>query len=927
MVWKQLMKFPHLLVVIFLVLSSQLYAQQEAANWYFGVQAGLTFPSANSEPVSLNNGRIQTLEGSASISDQNGNLLFYTNGTVVYDKTHNIMQNGSDLKGDISSTQSAIIVPRPANPGRYFIFTVDKPDYYLTPANIIEGVNFSEVDMSLNNGNGGIIEEQKNRHLLTYNPSNSLQNEFKSSEKITAVIASDCASYWVATQFMDQFYSFRVSSSGVDTNPVISDISNNFPPILDEQEINITSRGYLKISPDGRKMAAAYSQTSLGSPRTGGGKNSGEVYLYDFNDETGKVTNEELLLLDTYPYGVEFSPKSTKLYVTTNEYEGGEILQESKIYQFNLESSNIRNSGTVISSSSNVAGALQLAINGKIYRAGYPKDGGGSESHKSLSVISKPEMDAENVNYRHNSVDISPNDAKLGLPPFVQSLFQDSFDVDNLCSGASTRFTITGENDFDSVLWDFGDGETSTTENPQHTFSQPGTYFVSLIKKSSGIPQEPICKEVTITELPSISSNFSLSQCDVGDSDPSDGITDFNLQLARQELTSEDPSLRLYFYENENEAQNDTENEDALDNIYRNSSQNQEITVKVVGFNSDCFEIASIRLNTTSSVVLEPEAATGCELTGGDAEFDLATIEQNIIAELGLENSVRLSFHESENDAEVGENPLSDTYISDARTIYIRAENANICYGFGSIDLQIAAFPNLNNSLELQACTSDFPVTLGDDLNITNSENFDFSWSTGENSESIEVNGAGTYSLRITDTNLGCGRSIDFIVEEFPNPEILELEIENHGQNSTVNLLTNNIEDLEFSIDDPNGSYQVSPTFRNVPGGPHTFFARSENSCEVAQFAEIIFGFPAFFTPNSDGYNDYWLPYETNNRDFQVEYIYIFDRYGKLLKQLPANSKGWNGTYNGRPMPSNDYWFKGKLANGQEFSGHFTLKR
>ena len=287
------MKFSHLFFVFFLVVSSQLNAQQEASNWYFGVGAGLSFPSSNSDPVSLNNGRLQTLEGSTSISDRNGNLLFYTDGTVVYDKTHNIMQNGNSLKGDISTTQSAIIVPRPANPGRYFIFTVDKPDYYLTPGNPIEGVNFSEVDMSLNNGNGAIINGQKNIHLVTYNPSNSLQNEFKSSEKITAVIAGDCSSYWVVTQFMDKFYSFKVSSSGVDPNPVISDISNNFAPILDEQEINITSRGYLKISPDGRKIAAAYSQTSLGSPRTGGGKNSGEVYLYDFDDETGRVTNEE----------------------------------------------------------------------------------------------------------------------------------------------------------------------------------------------------------------------------------------------------------------------------------------------------------------------------------------------------------------------------------------------------------------------------------------------------------------------------------------------------------------------------------------------------------------------------------------------------------------------------------------------------------
>ncbi|TDN88741.1 gliding motility-associated-like protein [Salegentibacter sp. 24] len=921
------MKLLYAFLITILVGSTHLNAQQEAAHWYFGAGAGLYFPEDEEDPISLNNGQLRTLEGSTAISDQNGNLLFYTDGSIVYDRNHNVMQNGGALKGDVSSTQSAIIVPRPAHPGRYYIFTVDKPDYYLTPGDPIEGVNFSEVDMSLNNGNGAIISGEKNIHLITYDPENSLQNEFKSSEKITAVIAGDCTSYWVVTQFMDNFYSFRVSSSGVDRNPVVSNIANNFPPLLDDEEINITSRGYLKISPDGKKIAAAYSGTSLGSPRTGGTKETGKLFIYDFNDETGKVSNEELLLLSTYPYGVEFSAESTKLYVTSNVYGGDDILDESTLYQFDLESSNIINSKKLVDASSNVAGALQLAPNGKIYRAGYPKDGGGYQTHKFLSVINNPENAAPGVGYRHNFVDVSPNDVKLGLPPFVQSLFQNSFQVDDLCSGASTEFHITGEKNYDSVIWDFGDGQTSTTENPQHTFSTPGTYTVSLTKIVSGIPLDPVCKEVTITKLPEISNDFTLTQCDVGDNDPGDGITDFNLQLASQALLEEGSNLQLYFYENQIDAQNDPENQNALENIYRNNVQDQELTVKVIGFNSDCFEIATIKLHTTSSVILQPEAAIGCELSDGEAEFNLQIIEQNIIDELALDNTVNLSFHETETDAQTGQNPLQDTYISEAKTIYIRAENANICYGFGSIDLKLSSFPRIKNLIELQVCTSDFPITLGNDLNITNTENYDFSWNTGENTLSIEVFQAGSYSLKLTDPNLGCGQIIDFVVQEFPNPEILGLEIDNQGQNSDVTLLTNDVEGLSFAIDNPNGQYQESPVFRNIPGGPHTFYAQTNNSCKIAQFQEVIFGFPAFFTPNADGYNDYWLPYETNTPDFQVEYIYIFDRYGKLLKELPRNSSGWNGIYNGKPMPSDDYWFKGKLANGQEFSGHFSLKR
>ena len=97
------------ILAIFL-LPTLMYGQQEAANWYFGVGAGLSFTSG--EAVPLTNGVLNTIEGSASISDRNGNLLFYTDGSTVYNRNHQVMLNGSDLKGNVSSTQSAIIVPR-----------------------------------------------------------------------------------------------------------------------------------------------------------------------------------------------------------------------------------------------------------------------------------------------------------------------------------------------------------------------------------------------------------------------------------------------------------------------------------------------------------------------------------------------------------------------------------------------------------------------------------------------------------------------------------------------------------------------------------------------------------------------------------------------------------------------------------------------
>ena len=920
------MRQPIAIVTFLLILfCQQVFAQKEAANWYFGDHAGISFKSGS--PVALQDGQIQTIEGATTISDRNGNLLFYTDGLTVYDRNHNIMQNGTGLKGNVSSTQSAIVVPRPSKPGRYYIFTVDKPDYFRVTADPIEGVNYSEVDMFLNNGNGAIIAGQKNVHLVTYNPGNSLEKEFKSSEKISAVISGDCVSYWVVTQFTNKFYSFNVSASGVNSSPIISTLSNNFPPLINDQDINVTAAGYLKISPNGKKMAAAYANTSLGSPRTGGAKNNGKVFLYDFDDLSGKVSNEQLILFKTYPYGVEFSSESTKLYATANTFNDEDQLQSGELYQFDLNSSNVAESQILINSSNNVAGALQLSIDGKIYRAGYPMVSG-AVHHSKLSVINNPELLGTAINYAHNSFDISPRDVKLGLPPFVQSLFNSDFDVDDLCFGDATLFTISGNKDYDTVNWDFGDNTSSLLENPTHVYSNSGIYTVSLTKTLNGIPLDPVCKEITIVKIPQVANNVVLSQCDTQDNNPNDGLTEFNLQLAKDDLTNNDQTLQIFFYTSRQDAEMDTLNENALNNIYRNTSPSETLFAKVLGFGSECFDITTIKLNTTTSVDLTSSPASGCDLGDGTAEFNFSAIERNLIQELNLPNNIDLTFHEEEADAALGEKPLQENYISAPRTIFIRANNDAVCYGFGKIELELTPFPRLALINDINACTSQFPLEIGNAINLNNPEDYNFTWSTGENTPTIYIIEGGFYDLRIEDPLLGCGRIISFNINEEQSPQIIDVQVENNGISSDVTVITDAIDtQVYFSLDNMEGNYQNSPVFKNVPGGTHTVYIKGENDCAIGQTEITLFGFPSFFTPNNDGTHDYWKPLNSNDPDLRISGIYIYDRYGKLLKQLNPNGHGWDGTFNGKNMPSDDYWFKIFLANGKEFGSHFSLIR
>ena len=93
------------------------------------------------------------------------------------------------------------------------------------------------------------------------------------------------------------------------------------------------------------------------------------------------------------------------------------------------------------------------------------------------------------------------------------------------------------------------------------------------------------------------------------------------------------------------------------------------------------------------------------------------------------------------------------------------------------------------------------------------------------------------------------------------------------------------------------------------------------NSCDGGYFA------PNTFTPNNDGYHDTWQILGVSSQFQPLTKIKIFNRYGKLLKELSPISSGWDGTFNGKVLPNDDYWFSAKLQDGREFVNHFTLKR
>lgn len=433
------------------VLTNNIFPQGEANMWYFGNRAGLDFNGG--APVATLNGMLSTVEGCASISDASGNLLFYTDGIRVWNKTHFQMSNGFGLLGDASTSQ-VVIIQKPGSTSIYYIFTADNNAE-------INGLNYSEVDITLNAGLGGVTTKNVPLHTPT-------------CEKITGIRHCNNRDVWVVSHDWNSnaFRSYLVTSAGVSLVPVISnaglfltDTANAGGP---------GSIGYIKASPNGKKLASAtYTPYN-------------RFELFDFDISTGIVSNALLFpKVAKYAYSVEFSPDGTKLYASSDITHN--------VYQFNLcagTDTAVANSGVLIGTSAAMyGGALQLGPDKKIYVANYNMNW--------LGVINNPNLLGVACNYIDNGVDLSPKSCSAGLPNFVPYYFKSPppppfTSVVNCLTGNFTAPVANGTsciasiNPVVSLSWNFGDpasgaNNSSAIDNPVHLFSDTGSYTVTLI--------------------------------------------------------------------------------------------------------------------------------------------------------------------------------------------------------------------------------------------------------------------------------------------------------------------------------------------------------------------------------------------------------------------------------------------------------------
>jgi gliding motility-associated-like protein len=336
----------------------------------------------------------------------------------------------------------------------------------------------------------------------------------------------------------------------------------------------------------------------------------------------------------------------------------------------------------------------------------------------------------------------------------------------------------------------------------------------------------------------------------------------------------------------------------------------------------------------------------GNDTNGFVQNIDLDSQIPHILGSGQDEDDFTVTFHEDPNDAISGANPLSSPYANttaNSQAIYVRVVNddtgcVNSSYSFNVV---INPLPDFQVTSPQTICVNDPDLTLA----VENPAGiYDYVWTDPEGNETIgsqiSATVGGIYSVTGTATDgTGCQRVREVEVIESIIATITDqnIEIVDDSENNSITIDPTNlgIGDYEYALADENGivivSYQDTPVFDNLEGGFYTVLVRDKNGCGVARLDVPVVEFPKFFTPNNDGINDTWAIKGANSTFFPNSEVNIFNRFGKVVAQIDIDNPGWDGTFNGKTLPSDDYWYSIKLTdrNGvvRERQGNLSLLR
>lgn len=501
------MKKMYLFCSIIFILSFSAYAQKEAYNWFYGYGQGITWNHTQTFegiPIDAPNTRvtlsgiptryepqnvrpemypIRAGEGCFSLSDESGKLLFYSDGMTIYNSNHEIMENGTNLSGNVSSAQSGIIIPYPNSRKKYVAVSIGVSG--------AGSLSYNILDIEANNGLGRL--ELPKKRLFTL-PPGAQTRDFV--ESITATKHANGIDFWIVSiqrsGTNSKMVAWLLTENGISSSPVTSAIPNI--SLMN----NLDFYGYLKISPNGKFFSFLL-------------KKEKNFVWGEFDNSTGRFTNIHdyySLRRTTFDcYGGEFSANNQYLYISSG------TLSNKKVYAFDffelLQLNTIPLRTYDLPESVHTAGTLQLGPDYRMYMTMLVPSFNNARHSSLLYLFDTPNDPVNTKVYALENLSLRPDQGgggvfgtMLGLPSFVSSFFMEAKGTSTICVGEEAIYTISTNAQRLEIDFDEGDAPIIINKVPElkHIFKKPGNYLIKIRPlNSAGIVIQEEVKTVYTT--------------------------------------------------------------------------------------------------------------------------------------------------------------------------------------------------------------------------------------------------------------------------------------------------------------------------------------------------------------------------------------------------------------------------------------------
>jgi len=501
-------------------------------------------------------------------------------------------------------------------------------------------------------------------------------------------------------------------------------------------------------------------------------------------------------------------------------------------------------------------------------------------------------------------------------------------------------FGAAGKNE--AVAFDIKAYETATDAQSQvnslpsiwnNTIPGGQTIYVA-IKNLSNQQSQIVPVKIKIDVAPSYTKPKNIERCAL---DVNAFVFDLNQSVS--EIIGSQTNLTVSFHESEIDA---TNNSNPIQGLYTINGKFKKVYFRVASSLSSCFSISSFDLIINETpIYIQPKDLSICDMF--PLKFNLRAVELEVV---GNQSNLEVTFYESEVDAINSSNslPILSTFNNNPNYIYFRVTNKLTgCFAVSKFGVSMDLKTNFSDPKDIVICQNkdlkyklnNFDTTINE---ILNGQKNDFAGFYKSYNDALNKMNEIIFPYQVEKND----NEIFFRIENSSINSCFEvgsffvyLKAENQNSNIPFTVKTsgwksvgNDIEILasgnyEYSLDGL--TYQDVPIFKNLLAGEYQIFIRDKDSCSITSDEVFLMMYRNFFTPNGDGINDFWNIIASSGAA-NVE-IVIYDRYGKLIKNMKGDSKGWDGNYNNNPMPSSDYWFELTTEKGKKLKGHFSLKR